>query len=1599
MYINQIDNLFDGVINNFNIFLEKKKVFEKISKDSNYVKFQNTIIDLIKEFTLNINNKEIDSIIHKKSHKDLILNIIKRYCAFYIYLGISYNYKDGRDLFVTNLIEIGKNQKDSTFQIDNFYNSENNSKIIEMFSIIKNILELKGFKTMDRIKIILSNNPIKYEKTLDLFNDLGEDFINEYFLVSNNFHNIIKTFIFKQIYLKEEKSQIISVINEEETDHAEYKYIEIVVSRDSKLIDFNFFQSYLTIKELRAGLAEDYYSFLEENREEVDIKTLNNKQILDFLFSNKILIPITEEFLRYHKSTERYDRMDDLDNIKDRDATKIKYIINKLNKTKNLYSSIYEKNPKLKLDALNLFYKPLKDRDVILYNENEEVKIIQKLEQSEKSTDSDYLVDLENARNYSYINFKDFSKDGFRLRTSEVIHAIRHVNIKNTIKKQLELRVGHNNLPLNVIGIAYNPSLLPLECFTIKKMVNIKDKEKNGYEAFIKILDEHIIDSSKGAHDSIYYWLFDSKTDIVKLDQYKNVSSFNTGNYIETMVVELFNKYIDLFQKQVMNKIDKSKNVNLWKINNIINQFTKDNFKFNNINFNLSRQVIADIVNKYINDIKVKNIDDVIKDKEIIKLPYSDKIKKKNIIIPIGQVEIVDVDIKGMRNMSVCHHYIKWYNINKISKKFDEERNQAIFDFVKQYVKLNERGDYICKSCEELLNLKKYVYEGTYVKELDVFLTTSLAVSQNLHEIPKYAKHTRTIRNIEKNIEKICYTINLNYYLGNTPAIKLRRKMVIKDVIDLILIHTNYLKNQPKDRIAKAVENYNIHKDLTNLFFFELKDDIFLTSSTDTDYYKLIKFNNVIAYIILILITEINVGHIISLKDDKKCNFFLYKKVGYAIFENLFIRLDSKVKISIANIPLLGYVIYYLSCALSNSYIWLWNSEEKSQIYNVQKTIIHTVVDLMNTLIEANMEKDKNFLYELIVTRLLQRIKSVYNDKNVLKLVDEESNKKIHIDKATNKVGYIVKKPKIIILSEHVDDNNESFIIKDTYCESKTTKLEILEMTPFNNELNILTNCLDGKFHNWVFKDNNLLCSNCNKNYNELVKEFTETESDKSAKVDTINQVKLVYLRKLANTYCLSGELHEIDPSTNICEKCKINLLTKEYSNNELFKLEKNLKSITDTKLFEQINKMKQHLVKQKKKRDNINTIINKMDRRYVRNTNNKLINYIDDFVDNLIKNVGKKIKINNGNIYLNDTLYEINNDYLGNETKNTISILSSDNKMKVMVNHPHFKKDVLYYHDKDKKVYVFYDSLTKNYLGYSKDNKSFKTYKSNAYLKITFSIKDMILNLGLENRYINVYHINHLYLKNKRDVKSIPSTEIIDQLIRNRINNLKQVIFRSVSIIEKLKNNYSNKTNPFNKNEYDLINEFNKILKSFNTTDKTTHKNIFKHLFIISNNLKLESIPEKIELSFNNQYFDSNLINSLNNTDNKLLFYYLYNMTRLIEYNEQSAIKTNLSYFVIKLIIYSFNQYYVPIENIQVRKFDLLLINDTPYIDESLKVVGYYQDLVNANEVDEEANKEKEYNLNEEMNALDIDDYDANDLYDDFDPSDDVVEDLIKNA
>ena len=1576
MYINNIDKLFDDILDTFNKSLNKKKFIIQISDDENFVKYQNDIVEYIKNFIDDISKKELSEIV--KINENIILNILKRYCAFYIYFSIAYYYEGDRDLFITNLLETSKNQQNSKYQIENFFNSENNAKIIKLFTVIKNILELQKFKDFDRIKIILENNPVKYNDTINIFNLLGEDFIIEYFFVKDNFHNIIKTFIFKLIYQNEEKDDILNILNEKEIKNAKYKYIEIIISSKTKLLDFPFFQTFLTEEEIRNGRDREYYSYLEENKTE-DEFIYNDEEILDFMFSNKLLIPISEDFLRFHKNTEKYDKIFD-SNLKDRDSTKIKYVINKLNKVKNIYSKYYEKNPKLKLEALDLYYKQLINREAILYNDNEEVKIIQKLQISEQTTDLDYMVDLKNARNYAYLNYKISSKDSFMLRTTKSVQAVRHVNIKNDIKgKNLELRVGNSNLPINTVGVIFNPSNLYLECFSKKDFVNINNsKSTNGYKNFIKLLNNSYSNNIK--KDKLYYWLFDNDNDKVTLEEYRNISSINKNKYIKTIISNLFNTYSTLISNYILNIIKTTKDLDIYKVHKLVNKYSKKYFHFNNLNFKLKNIILSNVLDIIFKEVDISQ-NELIKEDKIIQLPKSNFIKKniKYIYLKQDEDEYEKVLKKSKNINSICAHYLKWIELGKISKKDNEKLNQYIFDFVKKYVRVNDQGDYVCKSCNELLNLKKYVYEGTYVAELDTFLTTNLAVNQNLNEIPKYSTLTRTIRMLEKNIEKICQTINLNYYLGNIPVIKLRRKMLIKDVIDLILLHTKYLKENNKERLDNLNKNYNINKDLTNLFFFELKDEIFLTSSEDTDYYKIIKFNNVLTYIIFLIISEINVGQILTLKDNKKCNYFLYDKIGKKIFENLFLRIDENIKILIGNIPLLGYIIFYFSCMLTNNYIWLWNKENISENYNTQKIIIHTIVDLMNSIIEANLSKNKNYIYELIVNRFIHKVKNVYNDKNILKILEADILSKIKIDNVTNKIGYISKKEKLLELSGIFMNKNDLSLYEDhKYCISKLKKINIMPHQTFNNKFTNLTNCKSGNFHNWKYLNNDLICTLCNEKYSTLKKK-------KYSEIDVINSIKFIYLKKLANHYCLSGNTHNIDASTNICTKCKINIKSKEYTNNELLTLEKNLNKIKNHEFTKDNEKLKNSLKKQENVIKNHNKIINKFKKKYIKDTKNKIINYIDDFISKLVLILGNKIKIDNHHLSLQTTSYTIMNDYLGNKLKNHFSILSSDNLIIFKENHKYFKRSVLYYHDKIKNVYIYYDNITKNYLGYSYDQLEFKKLKSESYIKIKYSLRDILKLLGLPNKFVNIYHINDKYKKKDFNLKYINSENLLKDLIRNRINNLNFIILKTHSIIEKIINKNKNKFT--NNEESKIVDEIIKKIKFFNLNNENNSKKVFKYKNIIT---KINEPKEvNINLEFNNNFINTDILKNLNNNDSLLLYYYIFNLNRLLEYNDNSLIKTDLALMIIKIILYGFNQFYIPYEDGSIREFDFFLLNDTPYISESLKITGYYQDLVNVNEIDDERVAEIEYNTHEEMNSLDVEyNDDDDDFY--FEPNED---------
>jgi len=1600
MYITKIDDLFDNLLDKLYEYLTKNKTFDKITKDTNFVKYQNQIMDILKDFTNKaISKKEIIDIIKNEVYYQYILETMKRYCAFYIYLGISYYYTGGRDLFITNIIESSKNQKDSTFQIANFYNSENNSKLINFFNDIKNIQTLiQVGKTMERIKIVLDNDKIKFDSTINLFSDLGEDYITEHFLIKDNFHAILKTLIFKQIYLKEEQQNIMQFLSQEEKQEGEYMYIEIIKSNEQKQVDFSLIQKFLTLQELKVGLANEIYEYLEEMRDTKEFVIRENKEFINFLFSKGILVPITEEFLRYHDNNEKYETGSSSGEAhKDRDATKIKYIVSKLNNIRNFYSPLLEKNPKLKLETEKMFHKAQEVRKVVLYNENEELRIVQKLQNSENAADQDLLIELENMRKYTFVNFKNASKDSFKLRTLKTINAIRSISINKKKTENLEIRIGHDNLDLTVVGIGWNPSNTSLDCLKSNDMIDVNKLTKgdNGFNSFTKVMKNTFDKDNK----KLYYWLFDAKKDIPKLTSYNEYNTSDPTKNIKLMISEIYHNYINMVRNKYENYIKTLDEITIWNLDNILKGYAKKYF-----DFNLNPEIKNSLIEKTLYKLKeisitVDDVDEMMPGKRdtIIELPKIKREKELKNIIKINFEEEEEIDLEKSINEPLCLHYVKWRNINKLSKTSSDEFSQTVVDFAKQYVKVNKTGDYMCKSCNEMLYLQKFIYEGTYVEELDTFMTTNIAINQKLEEMPKYSKFMRTIRNLEKNIEKIAYSTDLNVYLGTSPTIRLKRKLVIKDVLDLILLHTEYLRKQPKTRIEDMVAKYNISKEFTNLFFFELKDEIFLTSSTDTDYYKLIKYNNVISYLLFILILELNPGQLLNLKDDKRCNYFFFDRFGKPLFEKLYLRKNEKEKIPFSQKPLLCYAIYYFACVFTNNRIWLWQDKETDAknkqiaIINVQKTIVNTIVDLMNSIVEANFIKEvkegdvnfgkkveKNYLYDFINTRLSQKLSTTFNDIDLLKRIEGNSLKKINIDDKTKKISFIVKKKQLIDISNNetmedlIQENNDR-------CDVTISEFDHLENLVNNNYFDLLTNCPDGKFHKWKFDKVDMTCSLCNQSYSELIKLYSVTSSAEDENKIYLQKLRLINLNKLSKKYCISGDFHELNDE-GICSKCGKNPVTAKFTEKELDKMDKNIEEKTYESNLESFKLMKQYLNDKEEEKNKVKSIMDIFNKNYIENTNNKLYSFVSDFIDRMIKILGVKIKMKNSLIYLKETLYILDHDYLGNKRKETVYILSSEQKIETYKNHPFYKIDVIYYKDKANNVFVYYDLITLQYLGYSENNKDFKKTKSNASIDIKLSIRDSIMLLGLENKYMNLYHLNSSYQKMKTKEILENSNFIINNYIRTRVSNLKQIVSRSLSIINNIKNN-GRFISLYGSEEKALIDEFTKKIKHFKT-DKDDKNSLFEDWKVISNNIGINPIPENIQINIVKNYFDTGSLPQMNNSDNKIIFFLINNFDKLLDYNPQVAIQSEICNLIIQLIMFSFNQYFKPYSNTQIRKFDHILINETPYIDENLKVFGFYQELLNNKEIDDKKEKEKDvnYDAQQAFESIDIDDYEIND-------------------
>jgi len=242
----------------------------------------------------------------------------------------------------------------------------------------------------------------------------------------------------------------------------------------------------------------------------------------------------------------------------------------------------------------------------------------------------------------------------------------------------------------------------------------------------------------------------------------------------------------------------------------------------------------------------------------------------------------------------------------------------------------------------------------------------------------------------------------------------------------------------------------------------------------------------------------------------------------------------------------------------------------------------------------------------------------------------------------------------------------------------------------------------------------------------------------------------------------------------------------------------------------------------------------------------------------------------------------------------------------------------------------------------------------------------------GLENNYTNLYHYDSSLVKDFNP----DNLTIINNILRTRIINLKQLINRTISIINII-NNHGKISSMYNIKEKELINDLRNKLKNFKLKNKENKKPLFKNFNVILDYINLIPLKGKINFNYNNFYFNNNNLFNLLNNDTKLIFYLIDNLKRLLEYNSEFAIQNEIAYLIIKIIQLGFESYLKENNNFEIRKTDYLIMLDVPVVDENIRTIGIYNELIVNNEEENEIIKEKNYDAQEEIDAYDVDDYD----------------------
>ncbi len=1645
MYINKVDDLIDRIIDDlYTEVILKNKMFDKLKNEVNFIKSQRYINEIITDYIKTIPSSEITDIVKKGDSYVNIFDTLQRYIVIYIFLTLGFFYKGKADNFINNIIEYSRNQIEYSLKIDNFFNSESNSLVIKLFYMCKNIIILLS---KDTIKADYIRKEPYATETMEFIGNLSNEFIDAGFRlkglngdVSAQAHNIIKTIIILLVYKINDKKNLYTMIEQTELSEGEYMFIDVIEAM-SQTINFSTIESLLSKDDIFDGLAYDIWDDMEEV-EKQNKNFISNEEKINEMINAGIIVPILDDFLLYHRDNERYDKIT-TSAVKKKEDTKVRYIIGKIDTTTELYSEAAKKDSTLKANIMKNFSVPLYNRKAILRNNIEDIKIINKfINQGKRNIENnDYFNDLVFYRRYSYVNFKDFEKFGFSNHFNKTITSVRAVNFEkdkdfkqNNIYNRLQLRVGAKDSIANIVGFMIPSNVKPIQCIKVADVINIRDlnkKNNNGFELFLSFFKKSII--KKEQHKSSVYWLFDQNIDKVRIDKIDTKDTTTQQDMVKAMVTELYNRIIKEIYYEIIDKLDEQEKITLNNATNIIKRVEDDI-----LGVRLSSDMYQEL-EKYIFENKIVTFEkDQIIESDILyglegdtyKLPtykVNENINVNRLVIDLSHVDEAGKIIEAESVDGICQHLITWDNIAMIRKDNYSEYMRQLYNFIQQYVIENTQSEYICKSCGFYLDIKKYIQDGVFDEEKG-FITFSMPMETNLEDIPEYEKYQFSIKIMDKNIEKIASSVGISYFVGNNTSVKWRRKGIIKNTIDMVIQNNQLLSKTFKERNENKVKLYGISKALSNLFIFEMENNIFQTSTKDKDQeqFKMIKRNNITSYITIFLILELNESQISFFTSDKKnmCDIRIFDKVYPSLFAGLRIKKNNtNDTVDITKYKILCYLIYMISCRIAKHRLWyspqLTDKNIQKMIPIVQRYIVHTCVDVINSVLENSFQSAVSYIFEVFRVRFYSKLNSIFKDNDYYNLLKEQSNfsyvtarKRAHLKPISNElISFVYNTPQWKIY------------VPVKFFPSYIDKIKI-QLNGISN----ITNCPNGEFHKWKLEGKNLVCKLCK----TFMKNISYNENET---IQVIDKYKITRANLLAQKFCLfDGQLHQYVYDSvskqNICIKCGKSSEYK-YNSSELKQVDQMIDTINGNRRLKYSVSLQEHQTDENSDNQYIQQVINKNSENIKKDFDKeKPLKYLDTFIDMVQSSIGNEIK-GDYPIQLRNNTYIIDHDHFGNDLggKNII-ITEADNKIFHKSAHPHFKTDVIYYTDKSStRVDVFYDTITRKLLGYKEASRDYVDIKkTDKKIKINYSIYNKIKLLGYSGEYINIddnYQdikskylddINNTLLPNNESQQDKELNRIIEadnkieknkqemykfivrDISRIRIDNLKRTILEFQRIFNRILNNYTLEkkvtetenitknqnptfekeiTNYFSEKMNQLVDKYKKKLKNISVKEKSGKHQVFKHWKGINRGIFVENFDDKY-FNFDSELLEADNISRYDANSNMILYYIIHEFTMLLKLNE-GYMKSNICNFLVEFIdriFFRYNTENLYINN-DIKRF-MYILKSVGFLKENEEEIksetqGFYEEYV-EDEDETEDTIEIKIDEEEELDAIDMD-------------------------